>query len=691
MVIFIQTSLQPYPYPLTTSHKSFATFYIKPTFPMMISPNSGSRRSSDSDSITDITRLPESNLNTLRRPSQNHVSSGNLRSNPIGKKFFIGGHDFEHPSSNDFVPFLKTTRLSVEGPVECELEGFALLNSALFNKGSAFTLDEREEFNLTCLLPPAVDTLDEQLNRAYKQFKALPTDLMKNEFCTSLRLQNKVLFYELVKRHIKEVFHIIYTPTVGDAIINYSNLFRKPEGCMLDITRNNQMQIEKSLEPFGTDEDIDYIVVSDGEGVLGIGDQGVGGIGIVIGKLALMTACAGIHPGRVIPVTLDVGTNNQKLLDDPLYLGNRFPRVRGEKYDRFVYNFIQVIKKRFPSAVLHFEDFGVTTARKVLNSYRGELPCFNDDIQGTGAVVMSSITAGLKITSLPLNDIKVVIFGAGSAGLGIAFQIVDNLVSNGLSLREARDKINLVDRQGLLLKSQKGLMSQEQALFACEDSEWEGIDTTKLVEIIKKVQPQVLVGCSTRPKAFTEEVVKEMHKYVSRPMIFPLSNPTRLHEAVPSDLLAWTNGQALVATGSPFAPVNGKIISENNNCFTFPGIGLGAVLSRAKIISNGMIAAAVTELASMSPSLEDENGGLLPQVTNIREVSARVATAVVLETVKEQSARVIHETRPQSSRRVEIPDNFDDCLKWVKTQMWDSNYRPMVKPPLGRSPSTHQF
>lgn len=561
-------------------------------------------------------------------------------------------------------------RLSVQGPIKTNLVGMKLLNSGLLNKGSAFTPEERKEFGLNGLLPPIYNTLDEQIKRAYAQFNALGTDLEKNQFCTSLRIQNKVLFFELVRRHIKEIFHIIYTPTVGDAIIQYSELFRKPEGCFLSITAPSEEEIEERLIPFGTDKDIDYIVVSDGEGVLGIGDQGVGGIGIVIGKLALMTACGGIHPGRGIPITLDVGTNNQDLINDPLYMGNRFPRVEGDEYNAFIKNFIAVVKRRFPSCVLHFEDFGKNNARYNLNTYRNELSCFNDDIQGTGAVVMSSITAALKVTKTELRDLKVVVFGAGSSGIGISQQIVNNMIAEGLTPEEAHNQIYVLNSKGLLVESTKSTLLDDQKVFCKRDEDWEDVNTKSLLEIVRAVKPHVLIGCSTRPKSFTKEIVQEMHKHVPRPIIFPLSNPTRLHEATPEELIEWTNGDVLVATGSPFAPVNGREISENNNCFSFPGIGLGSVLCRSSRISDKMIAASVTELASLSPYFDNENAGLLPDVSQIRFVASRVATAVILAAVEEGVATVPKE---------EIPQDFDECLKWVESQMWNSEYRPLVK------------
>lgn len=585
----------------------------------------------------------------------------------------------------------KASRLSVVGPIECDLTDFHLLNSPLFNKGTAFTQEERNAFNLNGLLPPQINTLDEQVERAYKQLSFLKTPLAKNDFCTSMRVQNKVLFYELVKRHVRELLPIIYTPTEGDAIAAYSQRFRKPEGCILDIS--SPESVEERLACFGEDKDVDYIVVSDGEGILGIGDQGVGGVRISISKLALMTLCGGIHPGRAIPICLDVGTNNVALSEDELYLGNRFPRVRGERYDEFCDIFIQTVKKRFPNAVVHFEDFGVSTARALLKRYRKQLPCFNDDIQGTGAVVMSSIIAALNFTNRELLDIKIVIFGSGSAGLGIADQIVNHMRTHGATEEEARAKIHCVDRYGLITDAMAGtdLASPDQLLYADKAQDWEGVDTKSLLEIVSHVKPTILIGCSTRPGAFTEEIVKEMYKHNPRPIIFPLSNPTRLHEAVPKDLMEWTDFNALVATGSPFKPVKGYVSSENNNCFSFPGIGLGAVLSRATEITDEMISAAVDELAKMSPKVKDPKAGLLPPVEEITEASSRIATAVLLKALEQGTARVENEFIPDTDKKVVVPRDFDSAHEWVKTQMWKPVYRPMIKVKHHDSVHTHQY
>lgn len=584
----------------------------------------------------------------------------------------------------------KATRLSVVGAIECDLHGFQLLNSPLFNKGSAFSQEERVAFGLEGLLPPQVNTLDEQVERAYKQLSFLKTPLAKNDFCTSMRQQNKVLFYELVRRHVRELLPIIYTPTEGDAIAAYLHRFRKPEGCFLDIT--DPYSVEKRLAAFGEDKDVDYIVVLDGEGILGIGDQGVGGVRILILKLLLMTLCGGIHPGRAIPVCLDVGTNNQELANDELYMGNRFPRVQGEAYDAFCDIFIKAVKKRFPNAVVHFEDFGVGNARKLLKKYRHEIPCFNDDIQGTGAVVMLSIIAALNFTNRKLLELKIVIFGSGSAGLGIADQIVSHMRTHGATSEEARAKIHCVDRYGLILDLMDStLASEDQLLYADKAEDWEGIDTKSLEEIVKHVKPTILIGCSTRPGAFTEAVVKAMYAHNKQPIIFPLSNPTRLHEATPKDLMAWTDNNALVATGLPFKPVNGFVSSENNNCFSFPGIGLGAVLSRSREISDKMISAAVDELAKLLPKAHNPKAGLLPPVEQIIECLSRIATAVLLQAVDEGLARVEDEFIPGTKEKVKVPRNYDEAHEWVKSQMWRPKYRPLIKVEHRPEIHTHQY
>ncbi|EEA18824.1 NAD-dependent malic enzyme, mitochondrial [Talaromyces marneffei ATCC 18224] len=560
-------------------------------------------------------------------------------------------------------------------PLECGLEGHALLQDSYFNKGSAFPSQERHDFCLYGLLPPNIQTLDEQVKRAYQQYSSQPDDLAKNTFLASMKAQNEVLYYRLIQDHLKEMFSIIYTPTEGDAIQNYSRIFRKPEGCFLNIHDVNR--IEHDLKQFtdnGTNEDVDYIVVTDGEEILGIGDQGVGSVLISVAKLVLTTLCAGIHPARQLPVVLDCGTDNEDLLKDELYLGLRHSRVRGEEYDNFVDKFVTSARKIFPNAYIHFEDFGLKNARRILEKYRPEIACFNDDVQGTGCVTLAALMAGLHVSKVSLGDVRIVIFGSGTAGTGIADQIRDAIATeSGKSKEQAAKQIWCIDKQGLLFKSHEDKLTPAQIPYAREDSEWEDHSQTDLYNVVKQVQPHVLIGTSTKPKAFSEDVIREMAKHVDRPIVFPLSNPTRLHEAQPRDLNEWTDGRALIATGSPFPPVEHsgvkKEIAECNNSTCFPGIGLGAVLSQSRLLSDKMLVAAVKALAAQSPALQDPNKPLLPDVEDVREMSVHIAKAVIQTAVEEGLAR-----------EKGIPEDDKELEQWIRGQMWDPVYRPLVKP-----------
>ncbi|KAK9317688.1 malate dehydrogenase [Lipomyces starkeyi] len=569
------------------------------------------------------------------------------------------------PKSSTRVP------LSVKGPIDCPYEGKEMLNLPQFNRGTAFTAEERDLFNLVGNFPAALQTLQNQVDRAYDQYSSISTALGKNTFLMSLKVQNEVLYFRLLQDHLKEMFSIIYTPTESEAIEHYSRLFRRPEGCFLNI--NHPEYIERSLAAWGTEEDIDYIIVSDGEEILGIGDQGVGAIGISSAKAVLMTLCAGVHPSRCIPVALDVGTDNEQLLKDELYLGNRHNRVRGGRYDKFVDDFVQCVKKMYPRAVLHFEDFGLPNARRLLDTYRPQLACFNDDVQGTGAVTIAALSSAVRVAGIDFRDLRTVIFGAGTAGTGIADQLRDFLNTQGISKQQVIDHIWLVDKPGLLLESMHDKLTPAQRPYAASDDRWKEIDTKSLAEIVKKVKPHVLIGCSTKPKAFNEAVLREMAKHVERPIVFPLSNPTRLHEATPAEIYKYTDGKALVATGSPFDPVDKKEIAENNNCFVYPGIGMGSILSRADRVTETMIAAVVKELASLAPSEKDPNGALLPDVADIRDISAKIATAVVLQALEEGTARV------EEIEGIKVPRDRDQCLEWVRDQMWKPEYRPLRK------------
>ncbi|XXH06022.1 hypothetical protein Hte_012467 [Hypoxylon texense] len=572
--------------------------------------------------------------------------------------------------------------LSTSGPIECAVSGTVLLNTPYFNRGSAHSAEERREFNLTGLLPSSIQTLEQQVDRAYQQYSSRHDDLAKNTFLTSVKEQNLVLYYRLLHDHMKEMFSVVYTPTEGDAIQNFSRLFRRPEGCFLNI--NDIDRVSHDLAQWGRPEDIDYIVVTDGEEILGIGDQGAGGILISVAKLVLTTLCAGIHPNRTLPVVLDCGTDNEKLLNDELYLGLRQKRERGEKYDKFVDEFVKSARKLFPRAYIHFEDFGLTNARRILDHYRPEIPCFNDDVQGTGCVTLAAIMAGLHVSKQKLQDMKMIIFGAGTAGVGIADQVRDAIATEkGISKDDAAKQIWLIDKPGLLTTDSE--LDHGQQAFAKDASEWDGKERS-LLSVIREVHPNVLIGTSTQPKSFTEEIVKEMAKHAERPVILPLSNPTRLHEAVPADLLKWTGGRALVATGSPFDPVRGPWgpdgadvaieVAECNNSVVFPGIGLGAVLSRAARVTDKMLVAAVRGVAGLSPALRDGTAPLLPGVEHVRAVSVRVAREVILAAVEDGAV----------AAERDIPTDEDDLDEWIREQMWDPVYRPLRRvEPAGAS------
>ncbi|KAH8708827.1 NAD-dependent malic enzyme, mitochondrial [Beauveria bassiana] len=561
--------------------------------------------------------------------------------------------------------------------LKCPFTGQILLSLAQYNKGSAFPNNERREFKLHGLLPPKIQTLEEQVDRAYQQYSSCGDDLAKNTFMASMKAQNEVLYYKLLETHLKEMFSIIYTPTEGDAIQNYSRLFRKPEGCFLNI--RDQDSIEQSLAANDNVEDIDYIVVSDGEEILGIGDQGVGAILISAAKLAITTLCAGIHPSRQLPVVLDCGTNNEELLGNELYLGLQERRVRGKEYDDFVDKFVQSARKLYPNAYIHFEDFGLQNARRILDRYQSEIACFNDDIQGTGCVTLAAMLAAIQISNVGINDVRVVIFGSGTAGMGIADQLADAIVTQAdKSKEDARKQIWCIDKSGLLLKSQSNDLNPAQVPFARDNDEWPAADKKHdLLSVITQAKPHVLIGTSTKPNAFTKEIVCEMAKHVERPIIFPLSNPTRLHEAKPSDLLQWTDGKALVATGSPFPPVEhggrkydiGKSkSSECNNATCFPGIGLGAVLSRSRLVSKKMLVAAVEALKAKSPALKDPTRALLPDLEDARDVSVEIAAGVICCAVEEGLAQ-----------EEGIPSDGEELREWIRAQMWDAVYRPLTK------------
>jgi malate dehydrogenase (oxaloacetate-decarboxylating) len=534
--------------------------------------------------------------------------------------------------------------------IETSLMGLGLLNTPMFNKGTAFPESERDEFSLHGLLPPHVGTLDEQVERRLRAFRALTDDFSRYTLMRDLQDVNETLFYALVTRNIEEMLPVVYTPAVGEGCQRFSEIWRRPRGVFLSYP--NRSRIETILKHPRYDG-VRCIVVSDGERILGLGDQGAGGMGIPIGKLALYTALAGIHPLRCLPVLLDVGTDNAARVADPLYIGWRHERVRGAEYDKFVDTFVRVVRKRWPHVLLQWEDFAGSNAARLLERYRDTLPSFNDDIQGTAAVAVATLLAAVNMTGVSFTEQRFVVYGFGSAGLGITKLLCRALVAEGLSEEAARARFYAVDRQGLLVEGMDG-MTRDQAAFARAGSEvkdWSrGEHGIALKDVVERVRPTVLIGVSGQAGAFTEEVVRSMARGLEhngrnvRPVILPLSNPTSRCEATPADVIRWTDGRAIVGTGSPFAPVEfgGKSIkiAQTNNSYIFPGMALGIMSSRARRVSDGMIMAAARALAALSAAQVDPDGALLPPLESLRNVSMSVATAVGRQAQAEGLAKI---------------------------------------------------
>ena len=539
----------------------------------------------------------------------------------------------------------RTFTIAADGAYETSRRGLDVLEFPILNKGSAFTLDERTRLGLHGLLPSAVTTIELQAERSYAQYGQQGSDLAKHLFLDALHDRNEVLYYRVLSEHLAEMLPIVYTPTVGEAIERYSKEFQRPRGVYLCI--DDAGGVDVALENFGAGrDDIDLIVVTDAEQILGIGDWGVGGMAISVGKLAVYTAAAGIDPTRVIPMMLDVGTDREELLAYPAYMGARHRRVRGEAYDDFVDRFVRSATSRFPNALIHWEDFGAGNARRILERYRPTICTFNDDMQGTAAVVLGGVLAAARAAGTTLAEQRVVVFGAGTAGVGIADFICSAMEREGMSRATARSRLWCLGSHGLLVEGMAAGMRDFQRVYARPEPEvhtWQhGNGEIGLLEVIRRVQPTVLIGCAAQPSSFTETVVREMAAHTERPIIFALSNPTSLSEAVPSDLIAWTNGRALVATGSPFSPVHHAgttyVIGQANNAFVFPGLGLGTIVSRAQVVSDRMLLAAADTVAE-SVDASRRGAPLMPAVDQVRDVSLRVAAAVAAAAKAEGLAR----------------------------------------------------
>ncbi|BAJ03418.1 NAD-dependent malic enzyme [Shewanella violacea] len=549
-------------------------------------------------------------------------------------------------------------------PLYLPFAGPAILEAPLINKGSAFTDEERIFFNLEGLLPHVIETIEEQASRAYDQYTNFSNDLDRHIYLRNIQDTNETLYYRLVQNHITEMMPIIYTPTVGMACERFSKEYRRNRG--LFISYPNKDRIDDILNN-STRQKVKIIVVTDGERILGLGDQGIGGMGIPIGKLSLYTSCGGISPAYTLPITLDVGTDNPHLLEDPMYMGWRHQRIGGDEYKDFVEAFMQAVNRRWPDALIQFEDFAQKNAMPLLERYKDQYCCFNDDIQGTAAVTVGSLLAACKAAKTKLSEQRIAFLGAGSAGCGIAEAIVAQMVSEGISDTQARQQVFMVDRWGMLQANMPNLLPFQQKLAQkCNDvKNWDNFsDNISLLDVMKNGKPTVLIGVSGAPGLFTEEIIKAMHTNCPRPIIFPLSNPTSRVEATPKDVLHWTNGQALVATGSPFEPVvvNGETfeIAQCNNGYIFPGIGLGVLASGAKRVSDEMLMASSRALAECSPLAINGEGPLLPSLESIHSVSKHIAFAVGKVAVEQGHA---------------LPCTDELLKQSIEANFWTAEYR----------------
>lgn len=549
-------------------------------------------------------------------------------------------------------------------PLYISYAGPSLLEMPLLNKGSAFTPQERVEFNLIGLLPQNVETIEEQVARVFSQYNQCASDLDKHIYLRSIQDNNETLFFRLLDSHLDEMLPIIYTPTVGQACQEFSKIYRTHRGLFVSYPERDRID---DILRSATKDQIKIIVVTDSERILGLGDQGIGGMGIPIGKLSLYTACGGISPAYTLPIVLDVGTNNRELLDDPMYMGWRHERVTGQEYEEFVAMFIEAVQRRWPDVLLQFEDFAQSNAMPLLNKYRDQLCCFNDDIQGTASVAVGTLLAACKAKGETLGEQVVVFVGAGSAGCGIAEHIIAAMQIQGLSESEARKRIFMVDRYGLLTENMTGLLEFQQRLAqkTADVAGWAGDEGfPQLLDVVTHANATVMIGVSGQRGLFTEQVVHEMHKHCAKPLVMPMSNPTSKVEATPEEILRWTDGNALVATGSPFAPVsiNGRTvhIAQCNNSYIFPGIGLGVIASKASRITDKMLMAASNALAECSPMVTGLGDAVLPPIKDIQAVSRKIALAVA---------------KQAQADGVALETSEDMLLAAIERNFWMPNYR----------------
>ena len=551
-------------------------------------------------------------------------------------------------------------------PIYISYAGPSLLETPLLNKGSAFSGRERLNFNLIGLLPPRYENIEEQVKRAYMQYKSFDEAINKHIYLRAVQDNNETLFYRLLNEHLVEMLPIIYTPTVGAACEHFSDIYRSARGI---IASYEERQFMDEILHSVTKDSVKVIVVTDGERVLGLGDQGVGGMGIAIGKLSIYTSCGGISPAYTLPVALDVGTNNKTLLNDPYYIGTRHPRIKNAEYDAFVDDFINAAQKRWPGVLIQFEDFAQPNAMPILQRHRKRVCCFNDDIQGTAAVTLGTLMSACRKKGEALSDQSIVFVGSGSAGCGIAELIINAMVIEGLTDAQARTRIFMVDRSGLLTEGMIDLLDFQERLVQPQSAlkEWkltsEG-DYVNLIDVISNTDASILIGVSGKPGLFTEEVIRQMLAGCSRPVILPLSNPSQHVEAHPQDVVTWTDGKAIIATGSPFEQIehNGEAfeISQCNNSYVFPGVGLGVISCKAKLVSDEMLMVASTTLAELSPGQEDQSSAVLPPLTALPQISRKIAFAVAKTAISQDLAR-------------EMTD--DELLAAIEHNFWTPVYR----------------
>lgn len=550
-----------------------------------------------------------------------------------------------------------------------ELSDYALITTPLLNKGMAFNEEERQQFDLEGLLPPHFATLQEQRERSYEAFCNKTSEIEKYLYLRDLQDSNETLFYSVLTTYITEMLPIVYTPVVGLGCQSFSETYRRPRGLIIACPYKDQ--IDKILANPRFDH-VKVIVVSDGERILGLGDQGAGGMGIPIGKLALYSACAGVHPEETLPILLDTGTNNQNLIQDPLYIGWRHERVRGKDYDDFIEAFVTAVKKRFSHILLQWEDFAQQNANPILNKYRDQLCTFNDDIQGTAAIATATLLSAVQVTGTALRDHKIAVLGGGSAGCGVSNLIVAALIHEGLTESEARSRVFIVDRNGLLVGGMTGLLPFQEKFCQSKDviTHWTCANphNITLMDVIKNCHPTVLIGVSGQFGAFNESIVREMAAHVDRPVILPLSNPTDHSEAQPSDLIKWTDDKVVIGTGSPFPPIMRKGVArrvdQTNNAYIFPGMGLGLIAAQATRVTDNMFMIAAKTLASCSPTVKNSMANLLPPLDDIRNISLAIALAVAKEAISSGFA----------------PKQTDEQIeKIVRANVWDPIYLPYRK------------